>query len=204
MDKRSQEGRYRKKIKQGFAVLAVLLLSVLLVRPMAVQAESDSVELVASFDKNDYAAGDMVTVSFTVYGSDFDAAGFHVTYDTNRLTYQDARTGSGFSMPVRKVQNGELEVTVQSTAVQKPGSEGIVVAEVTFTAVTGGEQSLSFTGGSKAYLEGKEAVVYNDYQVLEVNASVTADAAADASLRRAKAAAAEQLQKDIDSRQEAG
>ena len=201
--------RLRTKCKnllnRGLCLAMTLLMTVSLASPvMAAQVDNGSVEMVAAFDKSSYDAGDIVKVSFTVYGSDFDAAGFHVTYDSDSLTYQNMSAGTGFTMPVRKAQGSVLEATVQSTSVQNPGSNGIVIAEVTFTAVTAGTKSLSFSNGSAAYLEGKSATAYNGYQVLNVKSSVTTDATADTALRKAKADAVERLKTEIDDKLDAG
>ena len=196
--------KYRETMKRGLSLLLALVLTVSLIVPAAAADGGSGAELVAAFDKTSYSAGETVTVTFTVYGADFDAAGFHVTYDQSSLTYQSVQAGSGFAMPVRKAQEGALELMVESGAVQQPGSNGTVIAAVTFTAVTAGEKTLQFTAGSAAYLERKSAVAYNGYQVLNVTASVTADAAADAALRQAKAGAVAQLEADINGKLEAG
>ena len=161
-------------------------------------------EMVAAFDKTSYSAGETVTVTFMVYGADFDAAGFHVTYDQSSLKYQSVQVGSGFTMPVCKAQESALELMVESDSVQQPASSGTVIAKVTFNAVTGGAKTLTFTSGSAAYLERKNAVVYNGYQALNVTAGVAVDAAADAALRQAKADAVAQLETDINGKLEAG
>lgn len=195
----------KNMIKRGLCLVLTLLMTVILASPViAAPADNGSIEMVAAFDKSSYTAGETVKVSVTVYGSEFDAAGLHLTYDSNSLEYQNIRAGAEFNMPVRKVQESALEVTVQSTSVQNPGSEGIVIAEVTFMAMTGGSKSLSFSNGSVAYLEGKSATAYNGYQVLNVKSSVTIDAAADNALRKAKADAVEQLKKAIDDKLDAG
>ncbi len=197
--------KYKNMIKRGLCLVLTLLMTVILASPViAAPADNGSIEMVAAFDKSSYTAGETVKVSVTVYGSEFDAAGLHLTYDSNSLEYQNIRAGAEFNMPVRKVQESALEVTVQSTSVQNPGSEGIVIAEVTFMAMTGGSKSLSFSNGSVAYLEGKSATAYNGYQVLNVKSSVTIDAAADNALRKAKADAVEQLKKAIDDKLDAG
>ena len=161
-------------------------------------------EMVAAFDKTSYSAGETVTVTFMVYGADFDAAGFHVTYDQSSLKYQSVQAGSGFTMPVCKAQESALELMVESDSVQQPASSGTVIAKVTFNAVNGGAKTLTFTSGSAAYLERKNAVVYNGYQALNVTAGVAVDAAADAALRQAKADAVAQLETDINGKLEAG
>ena len=196
--------KYRETMKRGLSLLLALVLTVSLIVPAAAADGGSGAELVAAFDKTSYSAGETVTVTFTVYGADFDAAGFHVTYDQSSLTYQSVQAGSGLAMPVRKAQEGALELMVESGAVQQPGSNGTVIAAVTFTAVTAGEKTLQFTAGSAAYLERKSAVAYNGYQALNVTASVTADAAADAALRQAKADAVAQLEADINGKLEAG
>ena len=195
--------RYKETIKRGISLLLTLVLTVSLIVP-AVADGGGSAELVAAFDKTSYSAGEPVTVTFTVYGADFDAAGFHVTYDQSSLKYQSVQAGSGFAMPVCKAQEGALELMVESGTVQQPGSNGAVIAAVTFTAVTGGAKTLTFTSGSAAYLERKSAVVYNGYQALNVTASVVEDAAANAALRQAKADAVAQLEADINGKLEAG
>ena len=161
-------------------------------------------EMVAAFDKTSYSAGEPVTVTFMVYGADFDAAGFHVTYDQSSLKYQSVQAGSGFTMPVCKAQESALELMMESDSVQRPAGSGTVIAKVTFNAVTGGAKTLTFTSGSAAYLERKNAVVYNGYQALNVTAGVAVDAAADAALRQAKADAVAQLETDINGKLEAG
>lgn len=196
--------RYKETIKRGISLLLVLVLAVSLIVPAAAVDGGRGAEMVAAFDKTSYSAGETVTVTFMVYGADFDAAGFHVTYDQSSLKYQSVQTGSGFTMPVRKVQEGALELMVESNSVQQPDSNGTVIATVTFTAVTGGAKTLTFTNGSAAYLERKNAVVYNGYQALNVTAGVAVDAAADAALRQAKADAVAQLETDINGKLEAG
>lgn len=196
--------RYKETIKRGISLLLVLVLAVSLIVPVAAVDGGRGAEMVAAFDKTSYSAGETVTVTFMVYGADFDAAGFHVTYDQSSLKYQSVQTGSGFTMPVRKVQEGALELMVESNSVQQPASSGTVIATVTFTAVTDGAKTLTFTNGSAAYLERKNAVVYNGYQALNVTAGVAVDAAADAALRQAKADAVAQLETDINGKLEAG
>lgn len=196
--------RYRETIKRGVSLLLALVLAVSLIVPAAAADGGSSAELIAAFDRTGYSAGETVTVTFTVYGADFDAAGFHVTYDQSSLTYQSVQAGSGFAMPVRKAQEGALELMVESGAVQQPGSNGTVIAAVTFTAVTAGEKTLQFTAGSAAYLERKSAVAYNGYQALNVTTGVAVDAAADAALRQTKADAVAQLEADINGKLEAG
>lgn len=196
--------RYKETIKRGISLLLVLVLAVSLIVPVAAVDGGRGAEMVAAFDKTSYSAGETVTVTFMVYGADFDAAGFHVTYDQSSLKYQSVQTGSGFTMPVRKVQESALELMVESDSVQQPASSGTVIAKVTFNAVTGGAKTLTFTNGSAAYLERKNAVVYNGYQALNVTAGVAVDAAADAALRQAKADAVAQLETDINGKLEAG
>ena len=195
--------RYRETIKQGISLLLALVLTVSLIVP-AVADGGSGAELVAAFDKTSYSAGEPVTVTFTVYGADFDAAGFHVTYDQSSLKYQSVQAGSGFTMPVCKAQESALELMVESSSAQQPASNGTVIATVTFTAVTGGAKTLTFTSGSAAYLERKNAVVYNGYQALNVTAGVAVDAVADTALRQAKADAVAQLEADINGKLEAG
>lgn len=196
--------RYKETIKRGISLLLALLLAVSLIVPAAAVDGGSSAEMVAAFDKTSYSAGETVTVTFMVYGADFDAAGFHVTYDQNSLEYQSVRASSGFTMPVCKAQESALELMVESDSVQQPASNGTVIATVTFTAVTGGAKTLAFTSGSAAYMEQKNAVVYNGYQALNVTAGVAVDAAADAALRQAKADAVAQLETDINGKLEAG
>lgn len=196
--------RYKETIKRGISLLLVLVLAVSLIVPAAAVDGGRGAEMVAAFDKTSYSAGETVTVTFMVYGADFDAAGFHVTYDQSSLKYQSVQTGSGFTMPVCKAQESALELMVESDPVQQPASSGTVIAKVTFNAVTGGAKTLTFTSGSAAYLERKNAVVYNGYQALNVTAGVAVDAAADAALRQAKADAVAQLETDINGKLEAG
>lgn len=196
--------RYKETIKRGISLLLALLLAVSLIVPAAAADGGSSAEMVAAFDQTSYSAGETVTVTFMVYGADFDAAGFHVTYDQNSLEYQSVQAGSGFTMPVCKAQESALELMVESDSVQQPASSGTVIAKVTFNAVTGGAKTLTFTSGSAAYLERKNAVVYNGYQALNVTAGVAVDAAADAALRQAKADAVAQLETDINDKLEAG
>ena len=196
--------RYKETIKRGISLLLALLLAVSLIVPAAAADGGSSAEMVAAFDQTSYSAGETVTVTFMVYGADFDAAGFHVTYDQNSLEYQSVQAGSGFTMPVCKTQESALELMVESDSVQQPASSGTVIAKVTFNAVTGGAKTLTFTSGSAAYLERKNAVVYNGYQALNVTAGVAVDAAADAALRQAKAGAVAQLETDINDKLEAG
>lgn len=196
--------RYKETIKRGISLLLALLLAVSLIVPAAAVDGGRGAEMVAAFDKTSYSAGETVAVTFMVYGADFDAAGFHVTYDQNSLEYQSVQAGSGFTMPVCKTQESALELMVESDSVQQPASNGTVIATVTFTAVTDGAKTLTFTSGSAAYLEQKNAVVYNGYQALNVTAGVAVDAAADAALRRAKADAVAQLETDINDKLEAG
>lgn len=196
--------RYKETIKRGISLLLVLVLAVSLIVPAAAVDGGRGAEMVAAFDKTSYSAGETVTVTFVVYGADFDAAGFHVTYDQSRLKYQSVQTGSGFTMPVCKAQESALELMVESDSVQQPASSGTVIAKVTFNAVTGGAKTLTFTSGSAAYLERKNAVAYNGYQALNVTAGVAVDAAADAALRQAKAGAVAQLETDINGKLEAG
>lgn len=196
--------RYKETIKRGISLLLVLVLAVSLIVPVAAVDGGRGAEMVAAFDKTSYSAGETVTVTFVVYGADFDAAGFHVTYDQSSLKYQGVQTGSGFTMPVCKAQESALELMVESDSVQQPASSGTVIAKVTFDAVTGGAKTLTFTSGSAAYLERKNAVVYNGYQALNVTAGVAVDAAADAALRQAKADAVAQLETDINDKLEAG
>lgn len=196
--------RYKETIKRGISLLLVLVLAVSLIVPAAAVDGGRGAEMVAAFDKTSYSAGETVTVTFMVYGADFDAAGFHVTYDQSSLKYQSVQAGSGFTMPVCKEQESALELMVESDSVQQPASSGTVIAKVTFNAVTGGAKTLTFTSGSAAYLERKNAVVYNGYQALNVTAGVAVDAAADAALRQAKADAVAQLETDINGKLEAG
>ena len=196
--------RYKETIKRGISLLLVLVLAVSLIVPAAAADGGSSAEMVAAFDKTSYSAGETVTVTFMVYGADFDAAGFHVTYDQSSLKYQSVQTGSGFTMPVCKAQESALELMVESDSVQQPASSGTVIAKVTFHAVTGGAKTLTFTSGSAAYLERKNAVVYNGYQALNVTAGVVEDAAANVALRQAKADALAQLEADINGKLEAG
>lgn len=196
--------RYKETIKRGISLLLALLLAVSLIVPAAAADGGSSAELIAAFDKTSYSAGETVTVTFMVYGADFNAAGFHVTYDQSSLKYQSVQAGSGFTMPVRKVQEGALELMAESDYVQQPASNGTVIATVTFTAVTDGAKTLTFTSGSAAYLERKSAVAYNGFQALNVTAGVVEDAAANAALRRAKADAVAQLEADINGKLEAG
>ena len=196
--------RYKETIKRGISLLLALVLAVSLIVPAAAVDGGRGAEMVAAFDKTSYSAGETVTVTFMVYGADFDAAGFHVTYDQSSLKYQSVQTGSGFTMPVCKAQESALELMVESDSVQQPASSGTVIAKVTFNAVTGGAKTLTFTSGSAAYLERKNAVVYNGYQALNVTAGVAVDAAADAALRQAKADAVAQLETDINGKLEAG
>lgn len=196
--------RYKETIKRGISLLLVMVLAVSLIVPAAAVDGGRGAEMVAAFDKTSYSAGETVTVTFMVYGADFDAAGFHVTYDQSSLKYQSVQTGSGFTMPVCKAQESALELMVESDSVQQPASSGTVIATVTFTAVTDGAKTLTFTNGSAAYLERKNAVVYNGYQALNVTAGVAVDAAADAALRQAKADAVAQLETDINGKLEAG
>ena len=195
---------YKETIKRGISLLLVLVLVVSLIVPAAAVDGGRGAEMVAAFDKTSYSAGETVTVTFMVYGADFDAAGFHVTYDQSSLKYQSVQVGSGFTMPVCKAQESSLELMVESDSVQQPASSGTVIAKVTFDAVTGGAKTLTFTSGSAAYLERKNAVVYNGYQALNVTAGVAVDAAADAALRQAKADAVVQLETDINGKLEAG
>lgn len=196
--------RYKETIKRGISLLLALLLAVSLIVPAAAADGGSSAEMVAAFDQTSYSAGETVTVTFMVYGADFDAAGFHVTYDQSSLEYQSVQAGSGFTMPVCKTQESALELMVESDSVQQPASNGTVIATVTFNAVTGGAKTLTFTSGSAAYLEQKNAVVYNGYQALNVTAGVAVDAAADAALRQAKADAVARLETDINGKLEAG
>ena len=196
--------RYKETIKRGISLLLVLVLAVSLIVPAAAVDGGRGAEMVAAFDKTSYSAGETVTVTFMVYGADFDAAGFHVTYDQSSLKYQSVQAGSGFTMPVCKAQESALELMVESDSVQQPASSGTVIAKVTFNAVTGGAKTLTFTNGSAAYLERKNAVVYNGYQALNVTAGVAVDAAADAALRQVKAAAVARLETDINGKLEAG
>lgn len=196
--------RYKETIKRGISLLLMLVLAVSLIVPAAAVDGGRGAELVAAFDKTSYSAGETVTVTFMVYGADFDAAGFHVTYDQSSLKYQSVQAGSGFTMPVCKAQESALELMVESDPVQRPASSGTVIAKVTFNAVTGGAKTLTFTSGSAAYLERKNAVVYNGYQALNVTAGVAVDAAADAALRQAKADAVARLETDINGKLEAG
>lgn len=196
--------RYKETIKRGISLLLVLVLAVSLIVPAAAVDGGRGAEMVAAFDKTSYSAGETVTVTFMVYGADFDAAGFHVTYDQSSLKYQSVQAGSGFTMPVCKEQESALELMVESDSVQQPAGSGTVIAKVTFNAVTGGAKTLTFTSGSAAYLERKNAVVYNGYQALNVTAGVAVDAAADAALRQAKADAVAQLETDINGKLEAG
>lgn len=196
--------RYKETIKRGISLLLVLVLAVSLIVPAAAVDGGRGAEMVAAFDKTSYSAGETVTVTFMVYGADFDAAGFHVTYDQSSLKYQSVQAGSGFTTPVCKAQESALELMVESDSVQQPASSGTVIAKVTFNAVTGGAKTLTFTSGSAAYLERKNAVVYNGYQALNVTAGVAVDAAADAALRQAKADAVAQLETDINGKLEAG
>ena len=196
--------RYKETIKRGISLLLVLVLAVSLIVPAAAVDGGRGAEMVAAFDKTSYSAGETVTVTFMVYGADFDAAGFHVTYDQSSLKYQSVQAGSGFTMPVCKAQESALELMVESDSVQQPASSGTVIAKVTFDAVTGGAKTLTFTSGSAAYLERKNAVVYNGYQALNVTAGVAVDAAADAALRQAKADAVARLETDINGKLEAG
>lgn len=198
--------RYKETIKRGISLLLllVLVLAVSLIVPAAAVDGGRGAEMVAAFDKTSYSAGETVTVTFMVYGADFDAAGFHVTYDQSSLKYQSVQAGSSFTMPVCKAQESALELMVESDSVQQPASSGTVIAKVTFNAVTGGAKTLTFTSGSAAYLERKNAVVYNGYQALNVTAGVAVDAAADAALRQAKADAVAQLETDINGKLEAG
>lgn len=196
--------RYKETIKRGISLLLVLVLAVSLIVPAAAVDGGRGAEMVAAFDKTSYSAGETVTVTFMVYGADFDAAGFHVTYDQSSLKYQSVQAGSGFTMPVCKAQESALELMVESDSVQQPASSGTVIAKVTFNAVTGGAKTLTFTSGSAAYLERKNAVVYNGYQALNVTAGVAVDAAADAALRQAKADAVARLETDINGKLEAG
>lgn len=196
--------RYKETIKRGISLLLVLVLAVSLIVPAAAVDGGRGAEMVAAFDKTSYSAGETVTVTFMVYGADFDAAGFHVTYDQSSLKYQSVQTGSGFTMPVCKAQESALELMVESNSVQQPDSNGTVIATVTFTAVTDGAKTLTFTSGSAAYLERKNAVVYNGYQALNVTAGVVEDAAANVALRQAKADAVAQLETDINGKLEAG
>lgn len=196
--------RYKETIKRGISLLLVLVLAVSLIVPAAAVDGGRGAEMVAAFDKTSYSAGETVTVTFMVYGADFDAAGFHVTYDQSSLEYQSVQAGSGFTMPVCKTQESALELMVESDSVQQPASSGTVIAKVTFNAVTGGAKTLTFTSGSAAYLEQKSAVAYNGYQALNVTAGVAVDAAADAALRQAKADAVAQLETDINGKLEAG
>lgn len=197
--------RYKETIKRGISLLLVLVLAVSLIVPAAAVDGGCGAEMVAAFDKTSYSAGETVTVTFMVYGADFDAAGFHVTYDQSSLKYQSVQVGSGFTMPVCKAQESALELMVESDSVQQSASSGAVIAKVTFNAVTGGAKTLTFTSGSAAYLERKNAVVYNGYQALNVTAGVAVDAAADAALlRQAKADAVAQLETDINGKLEAG
>lgn len=202
--------RYKETIKRGISLLLALVLAVSLIVPAAAADGGSSAEMVAAFDQTSYSAGEIVTVTFMVYGADFDAAGFHVTYDQNSLEYQSVQAGSGFTMPVYKTQESALELMVESDSVQQPASNGTVIATVTFTAkvtfnaVTGGAKTLTFTSGSAAYLERKSAVAYNGFQALNVTAGVVEDAAANAALRRAKADAVAQLEADINGKLEAG
>lgn len=196
--------RYKETIKRGISLLLVLVLAVSLIVPAAAVDGGRGAEMVAAFDKTSYSAGEAITVTFMVYGADFDAAGFHVTYDQSSLKYQSVQAGSGFTMPVCKAQESALELMVESDSVQRPASSGTVIAKVTFNAVTGGAKTLTFTSGSAAYLERKNAVVYNGYQALNVTAGVAVDAAADAALRQAKADAVAQLETDINGKLGAG
>ena len=196
--------RYKETIKRGISLLLVLVLAVSLIVPAAAVDGGRGAEMVAAFDKTSYSAGETVTVTFMVYGADFDAAGFHVTYDQSSLKYQSVQAGSGFTMPVCKAQESALELMMESDSVQRSAGSGTVIAKVTFNAVTGGAKTLTFTSGSAAYLERKNAVVYNGYQALNVTAGVAVDAAADAALRQAKADAVAQLETDINSKLEAG
>lgn len=196
--------RYKETIKRGISLLLVLVLAVSLIVPAAAVDGGRGAEMVAAFDKTSYSAGETVTVTFMVYGADFDAAGFHVTYDQGSLKYQGVQAGSGFTMPVCKAQESALELMVESDPVQRPASSGTVIAKVTFNAVTGGAKTLTFTSGSAAYLERKNAVVYNGYQALNVTAGVAVDAAADAMLRQVKADAVARLETDINGKLEAG
>lgn len=196
--------RYKETIKRGISLLLVMVLAVSLIVPAAAVDGGRGAEMVAAFDKTSYSAGETVTVTFMVYGADFDAAGFHVTYDQSSLKYQSVQTGSGFTMPVCKAQESALELMVESDSVQQPASSGTVIATVTFTAVTDGAKTLTFTSGSAAYLERKNAVVYNGYQALNVTAGVVEDAAANVALRQAKADAVAQLEADINGKLEAG
>ena len=76
--------RYKETIKRGISLLLALLLAVSLIVPAAAVDGGRGAEMVAAFDQTSYSAGETVTVTFMVYGADFDAAGFHVTYDQNQ------------------------------------------------------------------------------------------------------------------------
>ena len=192
--------------RKGISLLLALVTAIGLFIPAAAETGEDqnAAELTAAFDKQNYSAGESVTVTFTLWGGAFDAAGFHIEYDTASLSYQDAQVGAGFSVPVCREQNGSLELIAQSETIRQPGDTGITVVAVTFTAVTDGAKTLRFTGGSAAYLGGKSAVAYNGYRELTVTARVTEDAVSDAALRQAKAAAAAALEADINEKIESG
>ncbi len=197
--------KIRERVRRGLSLLLVLTLAALMGSMTIPAAASDgSVELVAAFDKSSYDAGDAVSVSFTVYGSDLDVAGVHITYDPDSLQYHGTKPGDGFTMPVCRENSGSFELTVQSGTVRQPGGSGMVIATATFTAVDSGAKTLAFSAGSAAYLEGKSAVAYNGYQTLHVTTAVISDAAADTALRQAKASAAAALDADINAWLEAG
>lgn len=72
----------KNMIKRGLCLVLTLLMTVILASPViAAPADNGSIEMVAAFDKSSYTAGETVKVSVTVYGSEFDAAGLHLTYD---------------------------------------------------------------------------------------------------------------------------
>ena len=89
----------KNMIKRGLCLVLTLLMTVILASPViAAPADNGSIEMVAAFDKISYTAGETVKVSVTVYGSEFDAAGLHLTYDSNsRVQYASQKsTGKCF------------------------------------------------------------------------------------------------------------
>lgn len=186
--------KWKDRLKRWTAWLLGLAIAVGLGIPAASAAlgtadlpdqQEDAMELTAAFDRLVYEPGDTVTVTLILRGGEFDAAGFCAAYDPQELTYRAAQPGDGFTLPVIRPREDSLELVAQADTPQS-SSLGVTVAQLTFTAVTGGSKTLQFTQGSDAYLGGKACVAYNGYQELDVTARVAEDAAADAALRQAK------------------
>lgn len=204
--------KWKDRLKRWTAWLLGLAIAVGLGIPAASAAlgtadlpdqQEDAMELTAAFDRLVYEPGDTVTVTLILRGGEFDAAGFCAAYDPQELTYRAAQPGDGFTLPVIRPREDSLELVAQADTPQS-SSLGVTVAQLTFTAVTGGSKTLQFTQGSDAYLGGKACVAYNGYQELDVTARVAEDAAADAALRQAKADAVAALTADIEEKLAAG